>query len=160
MLAEESARQDRPIKMIGTCYGNEKTNLQFGLDVRQWVEEKLVDILHLYPFASFSGPFDRDFYLRLRKEKGVKLIVGNFNSKEYARWKTEYLAEFDGIVMEGITSEKGFEALHPLIREDMLQFGPPTDKTNDQPKAPETAPIPVDQIQGLPIGKPFYCSGL
>ncbi len=162
MLAEESAAQGSPIKLVADCYGNESINLRFGLDVKQWVARGLVDVLQISPdFA--GGEFDRNFYKQLRAQANgkVEFVIGHLSARQLPQWREQFLNDFDGLLMSGPTSPAGTDELFPPRITAVLDLRQPLPSpeilSGEQAHTDQRL---IQYLQGIPIGKPFYAAGL
>ena len=161
MVDQESAKQGGNIQLVADAYGHEAINLRFGLDVRDWVEKGLPNVIQVH--GNFAGgAFDREFYKEIKAlGKGVEIIISGLDVLEFEQWKKEYLKDFDGLAMDGPLSPRGFDETHPIKREGNLSLGtssPPISRTPAPGQI--TGKSRVDRIQRLNIGKPFYAAGL
>ncbi len=150
MLAEESAAQGSEIKLIAQSYYCEAICMRYGLDVRDWVERGLVDILSGEEREGYNS---REFYKEIRAlaEGKVEVLIGY----EDCLNDSESPAADDG------PRDKTFEEIHPTRQKGRLVVGrslPPMDRTPAPGEV--TAQARVERIQGLNIGKEGYKSGL
>ncbi len=160
MLDEESVAQGRKIKLVAEAFPNERVNLKFGLDVRDWVDKGLVDVIQVRTEA--RGPFDRAFYKAVRAKGGGKLqvVIGCVPVRTVAE-KDTYLNDFDGLATQGPTSPHSLDVAHPVRTSCLLKLERPMPPAKRK-LAPGsvTGKATITDLQGLPISKPHYAAGL
>ena len=159
MLDEESKKQKTPIKLIPYTFSNEQVNLRYALDVREWVEKGLVDVLIADPNIGGWDTLDPDFYKEMRSKGNVQIILYG------ARWGMDELkAQFDGLdgaatAPDSALDRDGLGRDHPIAGEGELSIDEPMPAdTGTRPPGTQTAQVTVIQVGRMAL-TPGYGSG-
>ncbi|MBI3985451.1 MAG: hypothetical protein HY343_00900 [Lentisphaerae bacterium] len=127
MLKEEQATRGAGGTLaLSVCVlGLEEGNLQYGVDIRRWVKEQLVDEVYIYKygFGKCKAEIDMDFFHRVCIRAGVKVIpvlsiyeTVDTTVDKHVREAVELLEKgADGLGVWDAAAEAGKPAWWPMV---------------------------------------------